>query len=227
MSAATTGGPCGDATTRLRQLSSAQPSKYQADENGSIPPKRDIEALAVAPRVLQHVAEDVAHLPRRPHRHRMVAVAEHAPCPADAPVQSARCADREPLDSARQPLGGVGLAHQVDVVALDREVDDAKAVLLAAAEERLRSDCDHLEPPQHPHRRDQAQGDVHRRVAPQGGPSPVRHAEPGFLGRPAPVACRPRCAGGSSCCIPALPSGRRVRASGRHALVSVLRPSSK
>ena len=157
--------------------------------------KADVESFAVPPRVLQDVAEDVAHVPGRPHRLRVIAVAEDAPVPLDSPVQSARCADGEPLDPARKGLGRVRLAHEVNVVALDREVDDAKPVLLARAEERSSQTVDDLESAQPPDSRRQSKRDVNRRDRAQSRPGPVRNARPWLLGAPragALAAPRPR-----------------------------------
>ena len=60
---------CGAATVRTSgggmptfHVESLQPSNHHADENGSMPPNRAIDRLAVPPRVLQHVAQRMAGL---------------------------------------------------------------------------------------------------------------------------------------------------------------------
>src|SRR5439155_18571548 len=98
-----------------------------------VPP---IKARAVAPRVLEDVAERVAGLRRRGQDLEVIAVVEHAAAPAEEAVDPARDPHRPALDAPRARRGRVGFAHEVDVVALDRELADPELALATAVDER-------------------------------------------------------------------------------------------
>src|SRR5678815_2894548 len=82
-------------------------------------PEPTFDRLAMAPRVLQHIAQRMAGLRRRGEDLEVIAVVEHRAGPPEVAVEPACDADRPALDAARQLAGVAGLADQVDVVALD------------------------------------------------------------------------------------------------------------
>jgi hypothetical protein len=129
--------------------------------------------------VVQHVRERVTRLPRLADRRRVVAVGEDAPAPRHAAVlrhervQPLRRRDAQRPHAIGQRDAVVGLAQQVDVVPLDRQVHHAKA---GAPGQHQR---DHRQP--------------HRGVR-LGPPQPthlVRHAQD-HMHRQPPVVERPR-----------------------------------
>ena len=94
------------------------------------------QLFSVAAGVLHHVAQAVSDLARRLHYLFVVAVVEERTLAIPKAVEAAGDADLEALDAAGQASGVIGLADQVDVVSLDRELADTEAVLLAAANKR-------------------------------------------------------------------------------------------
>src|SRR6185436_4874582 len=105
-----------------------------------------IDRLAVAPRVLEHVAEDMAGLGRRGEDLQVIAVVEDRAGPPQVAVEPARDAHRPALDPARQLRAVAGLADQVDVVALDRELADPELAPPTAENKRAPEHLAQLEP---------------------------------------------------------------------------------
>ena len=89
----------------------------------------------MAPTIEQHVAQGVAHLARRLQHVQVVALGQDPPRPLKDPVDRAGEArpDRFHPPAERRPTAG--LDHQVDVVALDRVVDDPELAALARGSE--------------------------------------------------------------------------------------------
>ena len=100
----------------------------------------------MAPRVVEHVAQGMAGLGRRREDLEVVAVVEHRAGPPEVAVEPARDAHRPALDPARQALAVGGLADQVDVVALDRELADPELAPAATEDECPPEHLAELEP---------------------------------------------------------------------------------
>src|SRR5262245_39020148 len=100
----------------------------------------------MAPRVLEHVAQRMAGLGRRRQDLEVVAVVEDRAGPPEVAVEPARDAHRPALNPARQVLAVAGLADQVNVVALDRELADPEHAPPAAEDERRAEHLAELEP---------------------------------------------------------------------------------
>jgi phage protein D len=86
-------------------------------------------------RVLKHVDQRRAHLARRAQRAGVVAVAEDTTGATQKPVERSRDAHEQSLHAARERAPVGGLDDQVQVVRLDRMVNQAQAEALAAARE--------------------------------------------------------------------------------------------
>src|SRR6185436_7346766 len=95
-----------------------------------------IDRLAVTPRVLDHVAQGMTGPGRRGEDLQVIAVVEDRAGPPQVAVEPARDAHRPALDPARQLRAVAGLADQVDVVALDRELTDPEPAPPATVDER-------------------------------------------------------------------------------------------
>ena len=95
-----------------------------------------IDALIMPARVLEHVAQRRAALPRRLDDLDVVAIGEYAAFTPELAVETARNTHGPTLDTSGECVVVGGFAHQVDVVALNRELADAKRVLVAAVDER-------------------------------------------------------------------------------------------
>src|SRR5688572_405419 len=97
-----------------------------------------LETAAALERVLacvvQRVEQAVADLARSRQRARVVAPREERSLATEALVDVLRDPDLQACDAARETDPIVGLHDQVDVVAQDRELDDAKPLLAALAD---------------------------------------------------------------------------------------------
>lgn len=60
----------------------------------------------------------------------MIATAPHAPAPPGGSVDGLGASPRETLQTPDEADGNVGLDDEVDVIALDRELDDAERGLV-------------------------------------------------------------------------------------------------
>ena len=80
----------------------------------------------VLPKVLQHVDDRRTHLARRPQRTPVVPVAPDAPVALRGAVDRSGAAPGQALDSARERFAPVRFDHEMNVIGLNREVDDAK-----------------------------------------------------------------------------------------------------
>jgi hypothetical protein len=123
--------------------------------------------------ILHHVAQRVAHLPRRPQDLLVVALGQDLAAPAQRAVDRAGEADVERLHAARQRLRASRLADQVHVGALDGELTDAEVLPLAAAGERLPQRRRHAKSPQPPDPRAYAYGHMNGKSRRQRGPASV------------------------------------------------------
>jgi hypothetical protein len=74
--------------------------------------------------IVQDVHNGVPHFPRRPEQACVVAVGPHRAPPAQHAVDAARQTDGEALNAAGPRARRVGLGDQMNVVALDAEVED-------------------------------------------------------------------------------------------------------
>src|SRR3569623_3177218 len=92
--------------------------------------------LVVAAPVVEHVGERVAHLPRARDRGRMIAIREDAPRAAEHAGERARRHDRERPHAVAERGPVVRLDQEVQMIALDRRVDDAKRRLTKCALQR-------------------------------------------------------------------------------------------
>ena len=101
-----------------------QPSNHRADEHGSSPtaPGRCLRIL------FEHVHERVSHLPRIFQDVCVVAAMPYGTTPMQRAVDCARQADYEALHTAHEPRRRIGLHHQVQMIGLDREVQNAEGV---------------------------------------------------------------------------------------------------
>ena len=91
----------------------------------------------MAPGVEQHVAERVPHLPGSLQDPEVIALAQDWSAPFEHPVHRPREAGGERLHASPERIGSVRLHDGVEVIALDRVMDEAAALPLAAAEGAL------------------------------------------------------------------------------------------
>lgn len=82
--------------------------------------------------VLEHVHERVAHLTWRGQVTRVVPFFPDASTPAKSAVDRLRDPDREPLDSPLERVDAVALDEQVNVIALNTEVQQSKSAVRCA-----------------------------------------------------------------------------------------------
>jgi len=73
---------------------------------------------------------------------RVIAIVEHAAFAPHHPVEPLGDPDREALDRASERAAVGGLDNEMDVVALDRELDDADVEPVATDPERRRDDAE-------------------------------------------------------------------------------------
>src|SRR5689334_22381938 len=116
----------------------------------------------MAPRVLEHVAQGMAGLGRRREDLEVIAVVEDRARPPEVAVEPARDAHRPALDPARQVCVVAGLADQMDVVALDRELADPELAPPTTVDERTPEHLAQLEPAEPGHVAANPLGDVDR-----------------------------------------------------------------
>jgi hypothetical protein len=79
------------------------------------------------PPIVEHVDEGVAYFARRTEEPGVEAVCPDSSVATEHAVDCLGDADGEPLESARESYGRVRFDQQVQVIALDAEVDDAEA----------------------------------------------------------------------------------------------------
>ena len=77
--------------------------------------------------VAEHISNGVRDLPPGRQHARVVAVREHAAAPPGDRVELLCHADRQPLHRTGERLDAVGLDDQVEMIALDRIMDDPDA----------------------------------------------------------------------------------------------------
>jgi len=76
------------------------------------------------PEVGQNIHEGIAHRARRRERAGVIPLFPHATRTAERAVHGARDADREPPDPAREPPPGIRFGDEMDVIVLNRELND-------------------------------------------------------------------------------------------------------
>ena len=132
----------------------APPAIEPAPRGGRIdeglPGERSSPLREVPPRVEEHVRQGVADLTGCPQHVEVVAVREHWAATAEDPVDGPCQARADRLHARGQIVGARGLDDQVQVVGLDRVMDDAEARALAGRSEVLGS-LDSRDVPVRPH----------------------------------------------------------------------------
>lgn len=93
-------------------------------------------ARLVLDEVPQHVHQGVSHLTWCRQRPRVVSVRKDTPAPPEYAVHGAGDSHLEALDAPNQSLATVRLGEQMDVIALDGEVNQAK-VLMGRSTQRV------------------------------------------------------------------------------------------
>jgi hypothetical protein len=89
--------------------------------------------------VEEHIDESSTSLARRGERAGVVALGPHWTSSANGAIYGARRADGEALDAADESEPFVGLDDQMDVIGLDREVNDAEGVAARGGEGLLKN----------------------------------------------------------------------------------------
>jgi hypothetical protein len=80
-------------------------------------------------KIEEHIDDPGPHLARRFQGPGVVPLGPHLAPPPDGAVDGARTPHGESLDTADQPQPFVGLGDQVNVILLNREMNDAKIAL--------------------------------------------------------------------------------------------------
>ena len=96
--------------------------------------------LVVPPKVVEDVRERVSHLPWRLEDLRVISVGENGAFASQGAVEPFCDANAQSLHTAAQSSSMLGLAHHVNVIALNREVTYAKVAAVLAEDQRVR-DC--------------------------------------------------------------------------------------
>ena len=125
--------------------------------------------------VLDHVAQRISHLSGIAQDLHVITVKEHRALAAQLTVDAVGDAQLEPLDALGQRLVGLGLADKMYVVALDRELTDAKPRLVHDGEHGGPDDLTALAIAQPRHIVPDARGYVHGEPTREPGPSPMSH----------------------------------------------------
>jgi hypothetical protein len=86
--------------------------------------------------IQQHIAKGPAHFTRRLQRTRVIAIREQPTAPPQPAIDRLGDANRKPLHPARERAAITGFRQQVQVVALNREMDQPEAKASASATER-------------------------------------------------------------------------------------------
>jgi len=98
------------------------------------------------PGIRQDIGECVPHLAGRPQHVQVIALAQHRPASPERPVHGPRKARRHRLHSAPQGFPSLRLDDRVQVVALERELDQPKRTALRAGGEARHHLAHHVEP---------------------------------------------------------------------------------
>lgn len=77
-------------------------------------------------RIQQHVGERRSHLPRRAERAMVITPVEHGSAPIEDPIHCPSQACAKALHSVRQRRGPLRFDDKMDVVVLERILDDAE-----------------------------------------------------------------------------------------------------
>lgn len=115
--------PIGEVDVEMRLTMTADGFQW----GGRKPPRRQ----PVLAHVQEHVGERIPDLARRAQHAQVVAPEQHRPLASKDPVHSSRESRRHGFHPARQRFLPGGLHHEVQVVALDRVLADAKVPALA------------------------------------------------------------------------------------------------
>ena len=128
--------------------------------------------------VLQHICDRLRDLGRRTQDMLVEAVREYLPCPTHQPVEPACDPDRQSLQATREAHLIGRLHDQVEVISLDREVDQTEASAIAGFRECRRELAETAAAAKIPDVRQHAPGHVDRMVFRQDWPGHVRYAGP-------------------------------------------------
>jgi len=82
----------------------------------------------MSPRIQEHVGERPSHFRRRSQHAHVRTIREDASGPGEDPIHGARDPRADCLESTRQIRSALRFHHQMQVVALDRVVDDAMTI---------------------------------------------------------------------------------------------------
>ncbi len=158
------------------------------------PPRREgiqpVEGDAVPSVVAQHVDEGVSHLARRPQDPVVVAVGEDAPLSSPPLVEPLRDSHREPLEPAHEGASVSSLSDQVEVVRLDRVVQEPEPEAFTARREPSFEDATSSVPSEARQPTSDSHRDMHGKPRRQRCPRPMGNA--GSLSRRLPPCPPPR-----------------------------------
>ena len=121
----------------------------------------------------------------------MVPIREHLALPPPQPVEPLRAPHEQPLHPPRQRPPILRLGNQVQMIALDRILNQPEAESLASPRERLHENLPRRHPPQRWQTLPDADGDVHGEPSREGTTRPVsdeRARSRGLATRPGPRA---------------------------------------
>ena len=105
----------------------------------------------------------------------MVAIAQHGPAAPEHPVHRARDPRRDRLHAAAEGLPVRGLDQEVQVIALDRELDDPEVALVAGLAERRLEGAHEAAVSERAQALAQLQRDVAREASAEVAAAPVAH----------------------------------------------------
>src|SRR5438477_5540979 len=137
--------------------------------------------------VVQHVVERIGHFPRGAQAAGKEAVVKGRAVAAQRQVDALGDRDPQPLHAAGQALQLIRLDDHVDVRSLYGKVDEAEAVLLATAAERLADLAPEALASQAAHVAARAPDDVKREGFAEGFTAVVGHVAPALAAGARPV----------------------------------------
>ena len=121
----------------------------------------------------EHIDQGVVALGGRADGFGVVAVGEDVAGAIPMPIETSGHAAENPVHGLREGLLVVGLAEEVDVIALDRELDDAEAFSLDFAGQVVEQECNGLGGAKGGEARRDATGDVQDTLLREGLSAPM------------------------------------------------------